>query len=160
MAQTESRCFWSAPTIASSPWCQDCAACGWVARIITASRAWAADSDHRYRSAELRSPRAAACNRARTACSAEDCQKFESVVPDAAPAVSALARIMAVCGFSHPRIGDHLVADGMPGASSCGSKTATGPVFARACSAAVRLSGRVEVVMTAPGASRMALMTM
>src|ERR1019366_2006915 len=92
--------------------------------------------------------------------SAEDCQKFESVVPDAAPAVSALARITAICGFSHPRIGDHRVADGIPGASRCGSKTAIGPTFARACSAAFRVAGRVEVVMTAPGASRMALMTM
>jgi hypothetical protein len=131
-----------------------------VERIITASRAHAADRDHRNRSAGVRSPRAAACSRARTAASAEDCQKLESVVPDAAPAVRALARIIAVCGSSHPRIGDHRVADGIPGASPCGSNTATGPTFARACSAAVRLSGRVEVVMTAPGASRMALMTM
>jgi len=96
----------------------------------------------------------------RTAASAEDCQKLESLVPDAAPAVNALARTIAVCGFSHPRIGDQRVADGMPGASLCGSKTATGPTFARACRAAVRLSGRVEVEMTAPGAFKMALMTM
>jgi hypothetical protein len=47
------------------------------------------------------------------ACSAEDCQKLESVVPDAAPAVRALARTKAVRGFSHPRIGDHRVADGI-----------------------------------------------
>ena len=66
---------------------------GW---IITASRACAADSDHRYRSAEVRSPSAAAWSMQRTARSADDCQKLESLVPAAAPAVSALARIMAV----------------------------------------------------------------
>ena len=58
-------------------------------------------SDHRYRSVEVHPPGgAAACSRARTACSAEACQKFASVVPVAAPAVSALA--IAMCGSSQP----------------------------------------------------------
>jgi hypothetical protein len=41
-----------------------------------------------------------------------------------------------------------------------GSNTATGPSFWRAVKVTVRLSGRVEVVTTAPGASKIALMTM
>src|ERR1019366_4553366 len=121
---------------------------------MTASRAATADSDHLYSSVELQPASAAACKRQRTACSAEDCQKLESVVPPAVPAARALARTSAVCGFSHPRIGDQRVADGIPGASLCGSKTATGPARCRAASVAVRLSGRVLVVITAPGASR------
>jgi len=43
----------------------------------------------------------------------------------------------------------------MPGARRWGSNTTTGPIASRAVSVAVRLSGRVLVVMTAPGASRM-----
>ena len=126
---------------------------------MTASRACGADSDHRYRSCELFPPSAAAWSRQRTACSAADCQKLASVVPRAAPVVSALARTRATCGDSQPRIGDHFVADGTPGAKPWGSNTATGPRLDRAVSVAVRLSGRVEVVTTAPGASRTALIT-
>jgi hypothetical protein len=47
----------------------------------------------------------------------------------------------------------------MPGASRCGSKTATGPKLLRAARVAVRLSGRVLVVIAAPGASRIIGMT-
>ena len=75
------------------------------------------------------------------------------------PVVNALARTIAICGSSHPRIGDHRVADGTPGARSCGSNTATGPARPRAVRVAVRLSGRVLVVITAPGASRIDGMT-
>ena len=47
MAHTESRCRGSAMTIDSSAWCHDGAASAWVLRIMTASRAWTADSDQR-----------------------------------------------------------------------------------------------------------------
>ena len=36
------------------------------------------------------------------------------------PALGARARVIAVCGFSQPRIGDQRVADGTPGARRCG----------------------------------------
>jgi len=159
MAHTESRWRGSAETIDSRAWSQDRAARGSVARIATASRAWTADRDHRYRSVGVRPPSAAACSRQRTACSEEACQKFESTVPLAAPVVRALPRSRAVCGFSQPRIGDHRAAERMPGARHWGSKTTTGPIASRAVSVAVRLSGRVLVVITAPGASRMLGMT-
>lgn len=100
------------------------------------------------------SPSPAACSRQRTACSAEACQNVESVVPAAVPAVSALARTMATWGSWQPRIGDQRVAEGMPGARPCGSNTATGPLRLRSCRVTARLSGRVLVVSTAPGASR------
>jgi hypothetical protein len=47
----------------------------------------------------------------------------------------------------------------MPGASLCGSNTAIGPARFRAARVAVRLSGRVLVVITAPGASKIIGMT-
>ena len=70
-----------------------------------------------------------------------------------------VARIIAVCGFSQPLIGDHRIPDGRPSARCWGSKMAIGPILARARMVAVRLSGRVLVHTTAPGASRMAGMT-
>ena len=98
---------------------------------------------------------AAAWRRQRTAVCAWVCQKFASVTPLPTPAVSAAARIMAVCGRSHPRTGDQRSVEGTPAANPCGSNTPTGrPSLARAVMVVVRLSGRVEVVMTAPGASR------
>ena len=154
MISIASRCRGSAVTIDSSDSSHDSAARGSAARIATASRAWTADRDHRYRPVGVRPPSAAACSRQRTACSDEACQKFESTVPPAAPDARALARNSAIWGFSHPRMGDHRVEERMPGASRCGSKTATGPIASRARRVAVRLSGRVLVVITAPGASR------
>ena len=73
------------------------------------------------------------------------------MTPWPAPAVSAAARIMAVCARSHPRTGDQRSALGTPAASPSGSNTATGPTLERASSVGARLSGRVEVVITAPG---------
>ena len=99
-------------------------------------------------------PRAAACSRQRTACSAEACQNVESVVPSAEDAVSARARTIATCGSSHPRTGDHRVVDVTPAARRWGSNTATGPTRSRALTVTARESGRVDVVNTAPGASR------
>ncbi len=75
------------------------------------------------------------------------------------PAASPVARIIAVCGDSQPRIGDHRIPAGRPSARCCGSKIATGPIRRRARMVAVRLSGRVEVTTTAPGASRIAGIT-
>ena len=65
---------------------------------------------------------------------------------------------MATSGSSHPRTGDQRSVDGSPDIP-CGSNTVTGrPPTARACMVTTRLSARVDVVTTAPGASRMALM--
>ena len=93
-------------------------------------------------------------HRHRTACSAEDCQNDDSFVPAAAPAVNARARTRAVPARSHPRNGDHRNRPGTPPARPCGSNTATGPTSCRALRVTARLSGRVEVVTTAPGAPR------
>ncbi len=80
--------------------------------------------------------------------------------PSAGSAVSARARVIATCGSSQPRIGDQRVVDATPGARRCGSNTATGrSADARAAKVTARLSGRVEVVITAPGASRIIGMT-
>ena len=69
---------------------------------------------------------------------------------------SASARMIAVCGLSQPRRSDHRRAGSRVArwARRCGSNTATGPRDARAARVIARLSGRVEVVTTAPGASR------
>ena len=80
-------------------------------------------------------------------------RKLPDSVPSPASAHRALARIMAVCGRSHPRTGDQRRAEGTPVAKPCGSNTPTGPRSARAVIVADRLSARVAVVMTAPGAS-------
>lgn len=56
--------------------------------------------------------------------------------------------------------GDQRKPAGTPGARCCGSNTATGPRLMRERMVVARLSGLVEVVTTAPGASRIALMTM
>lgn len=87
--------------------------------------------------------------------------------PDSTPpadnpvtAASPVARIIAVSGSSQPRTGDQRIPAGSPSARCWGSNTATVPRRCRARRVAVRLSGRVEVVTTGPGASRMAGMTM
>ena len=59
-------------------------------------------------------------------------------------------------GRWQPRTGDQRSAEGTPAAKPCGSNTATGPSFERLVMVDVRLSGRVLVVITAPGASKMA----
>ncbi len=103
---------------------------------------------------------AAACRSPRRAISVWPCQKAPSVTPPLvkpAPAARPAARTMAVVGSSQPRTGDQRMPSTLP--SPCGSKTATGPFARRRAAVAARLSGRVEVVTTAPGASRMALMT-
>ena len=87
-------------------------------------------------------------------------QKLPDSVPPALSAHRALARIMAVCGRSQPLTGDQRRAEGTPAANPSGSNTPTGPCAARAVIVAERLSARVAVVMTAPGASRSMGITM
>ena len=87
-------------------------------------------------------------------------QKLPDSVPPALSAQSALARIMAVCGRSQPLTGDQRRAEGTPAASPSGSNTPTGPCAARAVIVAERLSARVAVVITAPGASKSMGITM
>ncbi len=48
------------------------------------------------------------------------------------PADRPRARIIAICGTSHPRTGDQRSPSGTPAARPCGSKTATGPTARRA----------------------------
>ena len=102
---------------------------------------------------------AAAWRRHRTAVMVCCFQNPEFSVPEALSEHRAAARSMAVWGCSQPRTGDHRSDERMPDASPCGSKTATGPMASRVRRVAVRLSGRVEVVTTAPGAERIAGMT-
>ena len=87
-------------------------------------------------------------------------QKLPDSVPPALSAQSALARIMAVCGRSQPLTGDQRSAEGTPAASPSGSNTPTGPCAARAVIVTERLSARVAVVITAPGASKSMGITM
>jgi hypothetical protein len=74
-------------------------------------------------------------------------------------AVMTSARRVATSGSSQPRTGDQRSVEGSPD-MPCGSNTVTGllPV-ARAFIVTTRLSARVDVVTTAPGASRIALIT-
>ena len=73
-------------------------------------------------------------------------------------AARASARVAARIGFSHPAIASHAMRCANPSPSiPCGSNTPTGPRSAREVIVALRLSGLVDVVMTAPGASRIAL---
>ncbi len=88
-------------------------------------------------------------------------QKLPFSTPDLPPsATRASARIIAVWACSQPRTSDQREA-GRPGARArrWGSKTITGPRPARAARVTARLSGRVEVVTSAPGASRIIGMT-
>ena len=145
------------------PNAQPPAASGLFVKIATASAAAVGSSVHRNNSDGGRWSIAAACSRA---CNAERVLPSQnpppSTPPEDRPVAEArpVARIIAVKGSSHPRMGDHLSPAGRPSARCWGSNTATGPIFCRARSVAVRLSGRVDVVTTAPGASKMALMTM
>lgn len=85
------------------------------------------ESDQRRGSAAGRPSSAAPCSRHRSTASALDCQEPASSTPRLVPAASARERIIAVCGFSQPRIGGQRSRDGAPGARPCGSHTATGP---------------------------------
>ena len=120
-----------------------------------ASAAEAGSRDQRYRSWAVRPSRAAACSSARRTASVWACQKSppSTVRLMPVPAASPRARIMAVCGSSQPRTGDQRRPRETPAANCCGSKTATGPTACRACMVTARLSGRVLVDTTAPGAS-------
>jgi hypothetical protein len=125
--------------------------------MASASLAAGAAWDHRYRSAGPRCAKAAACNKQRTALTAWVRQKPAFSTPErdaSATSVSALA--IAVWGRSHPRIGDQRKEKSSPGALArpWGSNTTTSPRPARASKVTARLSGRVEVVTTAPGASK------
>ncbi len=126
MAHTESRWRGSAEMIESSARSHAGAASGEWTRMSTASRAAAAVSDQRYRSAGVRSPSAAACSRQRTAATVCCCQKLPDSVPSPASAHSAVARIIAVWGRSQPRTGDQRSVDGTPVARPWGSNTANG----------------------------------
>ena len=77
----------------------------------------------------------------------------------------AIAASLAACGNNETAPAASADAVSPPATEKASGKllapnTATGPIFCRARSVAVRLSGRVDVVTTAPGASKMALMTM
>ena len=74
-------------------------------------------------------------------------------------AASASARVAARMGSSQPAIASHATWWAKPAPSMpWGSNTPTGPIAAREVRVALMLSGLVDVVMTAPGASRIALM--
>ncbi len=74
-------------------------------------------------------------------------------------AVMTRARRVAMSGSSQPRTGDQRSVEGSPDIP-WGSNTVTGlPREERAFMVTTRLSARVDVVTTAPGASRIALMT-
>jgi hypothetical protein len=64
--------------------------------------------------------------------------------------------MIAICGLSQPRTSDHRRAESRDElrARRCGSNTATGPNDALWARVIARLSGLVDVVTTAPGASR------
>ena len=110
------------------------AAPGWLARMPTASMAAVADSDHSNSTRVGSCSSAAACRSACSAARACPSQKPpDSVPPDDSPVDEArpVARIIAVSGFSQPRMGDHrtptLRTALMPAVRRWGSKTATGP---------------------------------
>ena len=164
--QMESRVRGSELIMPSSESDQPAAAWGWLARMPTASVAAEADSDHSKRARVGSCSSAAAWSSAWSAERALPSQKPpDSTPPEESPVDDARpdARIIAVSGSSQPRIGDQRTplppTAGSPAVRCCGSKTATGPRSFRASMVAAMLSGRVEVVTTAPGASRMALMT-
>ena len=157
MAQTESRVRSSAEMTASRARSQPGVAPGQVPRMVTASFAAPAVWLQRNRSAGGRPVRAAACNRQRVTDRAWARQKLAFSTPDRpASGTNASARTMAACGCSQPRVSDQRRPGdaGSGPARPWGSKTMTGPRVARASRVTARLSGRVEVVTTAPGASR------
>src|SRR5699024_7744228 len=159
----ESLVLGSESIIAASESAHPMAAGGLLVRMATASAAAVGSSVHRNSSAGGRWSRAAACRSDWRAVRVLPSQKPPDSTPPAdRPVVAArpVARIIAVNGFSHPRTGDQRSPAGMPSARCWGSKTATGPMRCRARRVAVRLSGRVLVVTTAPGASRIAGITM
>lgn len=160
--QIESRVRGSECIIDSKESAQPGAAFGLLDRIATAS---AADDGERVQPNSSRGVRlssAAAWSRAWSAVRVLPSQNPpDSTPPVDRPVAEArpVARIIAVSGSSHPRTGDQRNPDGRPSARRCGSNTATGPRSLRAVRVAAMLSGLVAVVMTAPGASRIALMT-
>ncbi len=161
--QMLSRVLGSASIIAPSESPHPMAAFGCEFRIATASAAALGSRVHRNSSAGGRASSAAACSSAWSAVRVLPSQNPpDSTPPEERPVAAArpLARIIAVSGSWHPRTGDQRRPTGMPSARCCGSNTATGPPLRRrARRVAVRLSGLVLVVTTAPGASRIALMT-
>ncbi|MPM52996.1 hypothetical protein SDC9_99760 [bioreactor metagenome] len=158
-----SRVLGSASIIAARESSQPIAAFGCELRIATASDAALGSRVQRNSSAGGRPSSAAACSRLWSAVRVLPSQNPPDSTPPADSPVAAarpLARIIAVSGSSQPRMGDQRSPAGMPSARCCGSNTATGPPLRRrARRVAVRLSGLVLVVTTAPGASRIALMT-
>ncbi len=160
--QMLSRVRGSESSIASNDSAQPVAASGEPVRIATASAAAAGSSVQRKSSAGVLRSSAAAW---RSACSATRVLPSQKPPPSTPPEESSVAaarpvaRIIAVSGSSQPLMGDHRSPAGMPSARCCGSKTATGPSRSLALSVTVRLSGRVDVVTTAPGASRIAGIT-
>jgi hypothetical protein len=157
MAQMESRVRGSAATVASRAESHPGVASGSRARMATASLAFAALCDQRYRSAAGRSSTAAAWRRHRTTETVCCRQKLAFSTPERpASATRAAARSMAVWGRSHPRTGDQrkLGNSDRAAARPWGSKTATGCPLERAATVRARLSGRVPVETTGPGESR------
>jgi hypothetical protein len=158
-----SRVLGSASIIAASESSQPIAAFGCELRIATASDAALGSRVHLNSSAGggRRARRRAAGSGARCgSCLPRTRRTRPRPSAEAGAAARPLARIIAVSGSSQPRMGDQRSPAGMPSARCCGSNTATGPPLRRrARRVAVRLSGLVLVVTTAPGASRIALMT-
>lgn len=106
---------------------------------------------------ESRESRAPACSMQRVTASACCRQNVPFSTPFRPESLTrASARIIAVRGLSQPRTRDHCSAGSRNGqwARPCGSNTAAGPRDVHAARVTARLSGRVEVVTTAPGASR------
>ena len=104
--------------------------------------------------------RAAACRtHSRTVLACPRHTAFSPLLVMPVLAARASARVAARMGSSQPSIGSHATrcANASP-SMPCGSNTPTGPRAARARRVALMLSGFVEVVTTAPGASRIALM--
>ena len=132
------------------------AAFGCSVRILTASFASAGLLPHRIKSSTVRSPSAAACSRHSMIVIAGACHSaFELEAPSPEAPISDADRWFATRGSSHPVIGDHFSVEGCP-VRPCGSNNATGPFFFRISAVAPRLSARELVVMTGPGASRIA----
>ena len=164
--QIESRVRGSELIMPSSESAQPGAAPAWLARMPTASVAADADSDHSNSARVGSCSSAAAWSRAWSAARALPSQKPpDSMPPDDSPVDEArpVARIIAVSGCSQPRMGDQrtpaLRTSLMPAVRRWGRRRRPVRVLRRRPIVAAMLSGRVEVVTTAPGASRIALMT-
>ena len=159
---TESLVLGSVAMIASSARSQPSDAPGCELKMVTASFEAPAAWLQRNKSAAGRPSNAAACSRQRVAETACARQKLAFSTPEwRASATSVSARAIAVWAASQPRVSDQR-SNGRSGgrpAIPWGAKIITGPRSARARSVTERLSARVEVVTTAPGASRIMGMT-